>query len=548
MQQPQRRGHELRRYLTLLVRRVWFLVLCAVLAALAGLAVARLQSPLYRATALVLVDQQALGQDSYSNLLASNQLVSTYVNLIPQPAVLQQAAQHVPGESATALAQQLHVSPQGQTPVIQVQVDDSSPSRAAALANAVASSFIAIQQQSTQANLARAQQQVQQQMAQVSNQVANLNGQIAALRAANPNNPNPPQLQTLQQQLTSALTQLTTLQTVSTQLSVQSLASGDSMRVFQQAVPPTTPERPHPVAYTLAGGAIGLGLGILFLLLWELIDGSVRTAEDVENVAGLPVLGTIGTVERLPHASRALGPQDGAHALLTANGNWRLAESVRMLRTNLSYMNENDPLRTLAITSPTQGDGKTTTAINLAVSLAQAGKRVLLVDADLRQPRIHTLLGLKNTTGLTTYLMDRARDPDARLAFATLQSVPNLYVLTAGPSASTPTERLDSDRMRHLLGLMTTDQQQSRPVDIVVMDAPPVLDIADGVLLAGMAEGTLLVVDAARAHESQILRAREALDRVHAHTVGVVLNRAAQPRGSGYYYAPEVTPSISRHP
>jgi len=512
-----RRGHELRNYLAVVKRWLWLLGLCAVLAAGATFVITRLQPPVYRAATLLVVDQQASGQDTaYTSLLASDQLVQTYVNLIDQPAVLQRAASQVGGISAATLAGRVQASAQTNTQVIQIQVDDTNPARAAALANAVAASFIAVQQQSSQAEFNEAAQQLNQELAQVTAQINALTDQIDTLRA---NAPSSSQLQTLQQQLDAALAHRTTLQTVNTQLVAQNLAASNDIRVFQPAVPPTVPDHPKPVINTAIGGVLGLVLAASAVFLFEILDDRVRTPEEVEELTGLPTIGTVSIQRR-------------RSVLLAANDSSLLAESFRILRTNLSFVSLDKPLRTIVVTSAAPGDGKTTVATDLAISLAQSGQRVLLIDADLRHPSVHRILGIQNIGGLSLCLLGGSQS----FPFATLRDVPNLYVLPAGAKPPNPTELLASERMYQFLYSVLSNGQNHGLVDIVIIDTPPAGAFADAIVLAGRADGTILVSNAGRSREGQLLRVQDALKRVNAHIVGVVLNRVMQKREEDYYY------------
>jgi succinoglycan biosynthesis transport protein ExoP len=511
-----RKGHELRYYLVVIKRWLWLLGVCTVLMAGAAYAISKLQTPVYRATTLLVVDQQAAGQDTYSNLLASDQLVQTYVNLIDQPAVLQKASHQIGGTSAPALASKMQVSAQTDTQVIQLEVDDTNPARAAALANAIATAFIAVQQQSAQAEFTDAAQQLNQELTQVTAQINGLASQIDTLQASDPSSP---QVQVLQQQLDNALTHRTTLQTVNAQLIVQNLAANNNIRIFQPAVPPSSPDHPKPTTNGAIGGALGLVLAASAVFLLEILDDRVRTVEEVEALTGLPTVGTVSTQRK-----RSL--------LLSANSSSLLAESFRILRTNLSFVSLDKPLHTIVVTSAAPGDGKTTVATNLAISLAQSGRRVLLIDADLRHPSVHKLLDIANIGGLALCLLGES----PRFPFATLPDVPNLYVLVAGAKPPNPTELLGSERMYQFLqSVLGTDQHQGL-VDVVVMDTPPAIAFADAIVLAGRADGTILVTNAAQSREGQLMRVVDALQWVNARVVGVVLNRVTPKREEDYYY------------
>ena len=193
-----------------------------------------------------------------------------------------------------------------------------------------------------------------------------------------------------------------------------------------------------------------------------------------------------------------------------------VAEAYRTLRTNIEFASVDAPIRTLLVTSSIPGEGKTTTASNLAVVFAQAGRRVLLVDADLRKPGVHLVFDLPNTHGLTNLLRNEHADLDA-VAQATEQD--NLRVLTTGPLPPNPAELLGSQRMRSVL------EQLEAGFDLVIFDSPPLQAVTDSAILSSFLGGTLLVIDARRSRRRVVHQARESLDRAGARVLGAVLNR-----------------------
>src|SRR5579859_1946579 len=266
-----------RYYFGLLKRWLWFILLCGLLGAGGGLGASKLQTPIYQATTVLIVDQRASSTDAYTGLLASNQLVTDYVGLVTQPVVLEKAASQLKYISAGALSSRIQVTSQAQT--IQIMADDANPQRAAQTANAVAAAFIAVLQQTTVTELDAASRQLNQQLMQVSGQITTLNQQITTLRT---NNPNDPQISILQQNLSLAESQRNTLQLLSNQLALQYLAN-NSVRVFQPATPPTNPDHPNVQFNAMIGAALGLILAFCILLIRELLDDRIRSAAQIER-------------------------------------------------------------------------------------------------------------------------------------------------------------------------------------------------------------------------------------------------------------------------
>ncbi|MCS7038832.1 MAG: CpsD/CapB family tyrosine-protein kinase [Anaerolineae bacterium] len=192
------------------------------------------------------------------------------------------------------------------------------------------------------------------------------------------------------------------------------------------------------------------------------------------------------------------------------------AEAYRSLRTNLEFYSLDHPLRTLLVTSPAPDEGKSTTLANLGVIHAQAGKRIILLDGDLRRPRLHELFGLSNNTGVTTAILN----PEAPLPLQNT-TVPNLRVMTSGPLPPNPADLLASARMKALLDHLVAE------ADLVLLDAPPVIVVTDAVVLAAKVDGVLLVVSAGQTRREHAQRARDLLAKVNARLIGAVLTNAA---------------------
>ena len=513
-----RRGRELRRYFTVLTRWIWFLLLCAVVAGGAGYVVSKLQPPIYRATTLLIVDQRVSTSDPYSNLLASDQLVSTYMSLIKEPPVMDKAAQQVGGISGTALnAATLVTNPGTSTQIIQIQVDDKSASRAAALANAIASSFITVQLQTATAEFQTVEQQLNQQLTSESQQIDSLTQQIAVVAARNAQDP---QLTSLRSQLNVAQGQFTTTQQTLAQLQAQALVDSSDVRLFETATPPTAPDHPNPKQMAEIGAFGGLVVALTAVILFEVFNNRIRSAEEAQELTGLPVLGTIPVLQ-------------SRKTLLATGKSSRLQESLRVIRTNLNFVSLGQPARIVVITSALPNEGKTTLAINLATAMAEIGKRVVLVDADLRRPAIHKSLGIPNNGGLSLSLLENGMP----LGLAALPSVPGLRVLTAGPQPPNPTEMVGSARMRALLAsLVGAAGSGAAMADIVVVDTPPAAVFPDAARIAAMADATILVIDRSRAREAPVRRMRSALEQVQARMIGIVVNRVHRVTEQTYYY------------
>jgi capsular exopolysaccharide synthesis family protein len=261
---------------------------------------------------------------------------------------------------------------------------------------------------------------------------------------------------------------------------------------------------------------LGLVLGFGLAVVRELLDTTLKSPEAVEELIERPVMASVG-----------FDPAFSRHPLLTEEGSHvARAEAFRVLRTNLQFADLDADPRSFVITSAVPGEGKTATSTNLAIALAQAGKRVLLVDADLRRPRAAELLGLESAVGLTTVLVGRS-DLEQSIQ---LHKASGVYVLASGPVPPNPTEVLQSQATRDLLGKLAT------MFDSVIIDAPPLLPVADAAILASDADGAILVVRHGRTTKDQLRQATARLHAVGGRVFGVVTNMTPRRRTRTYGY------------
>lgn len=278
-----------------------------------------------------------------------------------------------------------------------------------------------------------------------------------------------------------------------------------------------------------AAAVIGLLLGIALAVIRDILDHTMKSFEDVERVAGAPVM-----------ASVALDKSVSKQPLLSdVHGFSPRAEAFRLLRTNLQYLDLDEQPKSLVITSPLPGEGKTSTATNLAVALAQAGRRVLLLDGDLRRPRIAQLLDLESKVGLTTVLVGKSSLEES----IQVHQPSGLSFLAGGPIPPNPTEVLQAAATRALI------QEVREMFDIVIIDAPPLMPVADAAILAHAADGALLICRHGKTTEEELGGAAARLESVGARLFGVVVNmvpRRAREGYSYYYYEDEQLPNLKK--
>ncbi|RLP80650.1 polysaccharide biosynthesis tyrosine autokinase [Mycetocola lacteus] len=287
------------------------------------------------------------------------------------------------------------------------------------------------------------------------------------------------------------------------------------MSVAEEAVVPTVQSSPDIKKNLLMAIGVGGAIGVLYAVLRSLLDTRIRNREGVTNITDASILGVI---------AEEPGLDDDPLAILTDPYGVR-AENFRQLRTQLQFTNLDHTSQSVVVTSSLPGEGKSSTSINLALMLAEGGGRVLLIDADLRRPRVATYLGLEGTVGLTTVLAGRVDVADA------IQSVGNrskLDVLTSGQIPPNPSELLGSATMNTLL------RDLEEHYDTIILDAPPTLPVTDPAVLSTITSGVLMVATLdGRLHNEELRAGLDNLDGVGARILGVALNRMPQ-RASAY--------------
>jgi succinoglycan biosynthesis transport protein ExoP len=299
---------------------------------------------------------------------------------------------------------------------------------------------------------------------------------------------------------------------------------------FQRAEPKMAPVRPSLTRNALMGLAVGLLLGLLIALAGVLLDNTVHTQAEVEELLRLPFLGLIPRIADDERAqAKEIGYNRNRDLFVVQNPKSAVAECARSVRTNLLFMGADRPLRKLLMTSAGTGEGKTTTSIGLAVTMAQAGNRVVLLDTDLRKPRLHRTFGVSGEVGITSVLVDAAKLDEA----IKKTEVVGLDLLPCGPLPPNPADLLHSDRFKELL------ERLAGMYDRVLLDSPPVGVVTDAAILSQLVDGSLLVIQANRTTRESARRARRRLLDVEANIVGVVLNDLdidSAANSNQYYY------------
>jgi capsular exopolysaccharide synthesis family protein len=297
----------------------------------------------------------------------------------------------------------------------------------------------------------------------------------------------------------------------------------------QDATVPAVPVSPNVPLNIALGALVGLALGVGLAVLRETLETRIRNERDVEQITDAPILGGI-----------VFDPKAQERPLIVhVDPRSPRAESFRTLRTNLQFLDVGRTDRSFVVTSSIESEGKSTTGANLAIALSDAGNKVLLVDADLRRPKVADYMGIEGAVGLTDVLIGRAELNDVIQPWGRGK----LFVLPAGKVPPNPSELLGSARMSYFIA------EFNKAFDVVIYDSPPLLPVTDAAILAKNVGGALIVVAAGRTHKNQLRGAIAALDNVGAPVSGLVLNMLPTkgPDAYGYYgygygYPEEVAP------
>jgi polysaccharide biosynthesis transport protein len=305
----------------------------------------------------------------------------------------------------------------------------------------------------------------------------------------------------------------------------------NNVRVLERAIVPGVPVRPKPIQNLLMGLLLGLGTGVGLAFAIEALDNTLKTQADVEQFLGTPVLGLVPIIGAAPGAeSVQVGDNLRERDLgVFLDPKSVAAECCRSIRTNILFMSPDRPLKIMVVTSPSPQEGKTTTAINLGVTMAEAGGRVLIVDTDMRRPRLHRSFGVPNQTGISSVIVGKVTLEEA----IKRTDVPNLDVLTCGPVPPNPSELLHTSRFGVVLA------ECAKLYDRIILDSPPTSAVTDPAVLGNLADGVVLVIKAGETTREAAMHARRQLATAKARLFGVVVNAIdfSNPAyGYEYYY------------
>jgi non-specific protein-tyrosine kinase len=507
---------ELGDYVRVLWRWAWLIVLGVAVAGVSTYLAVRDQPAMYEARARLMVGQVLQDQQpNQADFWLAQNLAQSYSE-IANGRMIREAArealglQWLPGYSVAQVPN---------TQLLDISVTDTDPQRAAAVANEAANQLILNSPTNPGPEEAQRREFVRRQLDDLEvdidatkAEIERLQGELGQMFSAREIADTQNQIAALQQKLNSLQINYGQLLTVIGQGAVNTLS------IVEPAVVPDGPLPSSKMRTVMLAAAVGLVLALGTAFLLEYLDDTIKTPSDVEKAMHLT---TLAGVSRIP------GDRYREKLITVKHPRSPISEAYRVLRTNLQFSSLDHPVRTLVVTSPNPVEGKSTTVANLGVVLAQDGKRVILVDADLRRPVQHRVFQVENDRGLTDVLLDGDAPLEGHLKPTGIE---NLRLLNTGPLPPNPSELLGSQRMVKLIARLKEE------ADVILFDTPPSLAVTDASVLAAQTDGVVLVTDVGRTRRNLAKESVERFQQVGVNLFGVVLNRLKPGRGGHYYY------------
>jgi capsular exopolysaccharide synthesis family protein len=516
---------EIKQYATIIWRWAWLILLATFLAACAAYIASGMQTPVYQATTSILIDQAPDARTAdITSLMLSEQLTSTYAQLMTKRPVLEEVLEQLDvGMGPNSLRGAIQVLPTVDTQIIEIKVQHTDPVAAADIANTLVQVFSEQNEELQASRYAASKENLTTQLTKLEEQISQTEKSIVKMGSPRTDS-GIAELERLQGELSQYQASYTALLQSYENLRLAEARSVSNIVQIEPAIVPSSPISPRIVMNTFLAGIVGavLAVGVIFLI--EYLDDTVKSTEEATETLGIPVIGFV---------AKSSADTDGV-PMTAREPRAPIAEAFRSLRSNIQFSGVDDPIKTLLVTSPGPEEGKSTISANLAVIMAHEGKRVLLVDADLRRPRVHKMMGVSNNQGLTDFFL---RSHTELNGIIRSWEYDNLYLLTSGKHAPNPAELLGSTRMTQVLNMLRGKY------DFVIIDTPPIGAVTDPVILSAKTDAVLLVVEPKKTRMAAAVQAVEQLKRAGANLIGMVYNNVPLKRASyytgyysGYYY------------
>lgn len=531
--------------IAIISKRFWLIVAFVLLGTIAAVFVNTMMRPMYEATVLLMINKEDAGKidaSPYGSFMSEEDYYRTQYQLLESRSLLErvyeqmdlnQYEQFANPNGVKKLHGALKIDPITRSRLVNVRVRAYDPQLAAEIANAVANTFVA-ENVSNRISMGQdviralessenspAEQELLNSMPQVVNsdfikslkqQVADLESQKAEL-AAKYTNQHPAllsvngQLSALKAQINQETRRL--VQSIKIELSGQ--FSGNNIRVVDPAIVPVNPVLPRKVVNLAIGMFVGGLLGLLIVFALEFLDQSIDSSEDLENKLHIPFLGFVPKEKRKE--------RENEYATMLKQGNFLLAENIRNIRTMLGFALADKPNAPFLITSAVQGEGKSNLSSNLLVALAQSGKKVLLIDGDLRRSRLHKIFHLSLDKGLSNIWSSDAKKADYASNIQKVADVKNLYVMTSGQRPPNPAELLMTPKLNDFLAWAQKNYDQ------VIVDCPAILPVADTMLWGRYIPRAIFLVHCGKTNAKLAQDALNKLEKAGVKLLGAVIGQ-----------------------
>lgn len=514
---------ELEQYLKRIFRWWWLILLSTGIAAGASYYASLQQPRIYTTTTTLMVGQviqkaNPTGQD----FATIERLGQSYAQMAVRQPILQATVDNLELKMGwQGLRGRVNATQLPRTQLLAITVQDNSPERAVAVADEIAHQLI-LQSPTSPENQQRNERGkfVQRQLDDLEARIEATQIRVEALKVELETAFSARQIQDLQTEIASLESLINNWQANYTGLLDFLQGGGDPnfLTVIEPAQLPRVPISPKVEVNVLLAAAVGFALAVAAGLLLEYIDDTVKTSDELSEILDVTTLGSVGYSKRTA-SNKALISHENPFS--------PVAEGFRILRSNIQFVALDRPVKSILVTSPEPNAGKSTTAANLGVIMAQADFRTIIVDGDLRRPSMHTIFGVPNSSGLTNAIRSPATEFNGLLKETGIE---NLQLITSGPLPPNPAELLGSPGLPQLL------QRLETMADVIIVDSSPILAVTDALVLSNQVDGVILVTRAGRSRRDMIRRTIKSLRQARANVLGGVLSGVSTRDRDGYYY------------